>query len=92
KGVRIIITNEDTIQPVEVGYHITETLLKLYPKDFNFKLEKTKNRLRMMDLANGTDKIRQMFEQGASAEQIIASYQTAVAEFKQKRAKYLLYE
>lgn len=92
KGVRIIITDEKTIQPVEVGYHITETLLKMYPGDFNFKLEKTKNRLRMMDLANGTDKIRQMFEQGMSAEQIIASYQAEVAEFKQKRAKYLLYE
>lgn len=92
KGFKIIITDEKTIQPVEVGYHITETLLKMYPDEFNFKLEKTKHRLRMVDLANGTDKIRLMFEQGTPAEKIIASYQTDVAEFKQKRIKYLLYE
>jgi uncharacterized protein YbbC (DUF1343 family) len=91
KGFRIIITDECTIQPVEVGYYIIEILMKMYPNEFNFESEKTRNRIRMFDLANGTDQIRLMFQQGIPAEKIIGTYQADVENFKKKREKYLLY-
>ena len=68
------------------------TLMKMYPDKFNFQLEGAKKRTRMVDLANGTDQIRLMFEKGTPVEQIISSYQADVEEFKKKREKYLLYE
>jgi len=92
QGVRILITNERKIRPVEVDYHIIATLMKMYPEQFNFELEGAKRRTRMFDLANGTDRVRKMFEQGRSAETIIADYQADLKTFKRKRAKYLLYK
>jgi uncharacterized protein YbbC (DUF1343 family) len=92
EGVRIIITDEQTLQPVEVGYHITETLCYMYPEHFNFKLDKTKHRLRMVDLANGTDKIRLMFENKVPVENIINSYQADLDKFIKVREKYLIYK
>ena len=87
EGFRIIITDEAKIKPVEVGYHITETLIKMYPE--NFDLSKT--RVRGVDLANGSDKIRLMFQDGVPVEKIIKSYQRGVKEFLKIRQKYLLY-
>ena len=45
----------------------------------------------MVDLANGTDKIRLMFQEGVPVETIIASYQDDIAEFRRVRENYLLY-
>lgn len=91
EGFRIVITDEKTIQPVTVGYVIIEVLMKMYPDKFNFKAENVKDRIGMFDKSNGTDKIRLMFEEGKTAEEIVKTYQEDVNKFKEKRAKYLLY-
>ena len=82
-----MITDEAKIKPVEVGYHITETLIKMYPQHFDL----SKTRVRGLDLANGSDKIRLKFQEGEPAERIVRSYRSAVKEFLKKRRKYLLY-
>ncbi|MFH0792635.1 MAG: exo-beta-N-acetylmuramidase NamZ domain-containing protein, partial [bacterium] len=87
EGFRIVITDEKKIRPVEVGYHITEVLMKMYPEQFDFK----KSRNRGLDLSNGSDKIRLMFQDGVPVKKIIESYQPGVNEFVKKREKYLLY-
>jgi uncharacterized protein YbbC (DUF1343 family) len=87
EGFRIIITDETIIKPVVVGYHITETLMKMYPEKFNFAT----TRVRGVDLSNGSDKIRLMFQNGVPVEKIIESYQPAVEAFKNIRYKYLIY-
>ncbi len=87
EGFRIIITDEKKIKPVVVGYHITEMLIKMYPEKFDL----SKTRVRGLDLANGSDKIRLMFQDGVPVEKIIESYQPGVKEFLKIRQKYLLY-
>ena len=82
-----MITDEEKIRPVEVGYHITEALIDMYPEHFDL----SKTRVRGLDLANGSDKIRLMFQEGVPADQIIEGYQAEVNEFRKKRQKYLLY-
>lgn len=92
KGFRIVITDEKKIKPVVVGYHIMETLMKMYPDNFNFNLPGAKQRIGAFDRANGTDKIRLMLEKGLPVEEIVASYQPELNEFIKKREKYLLYK
>ena len=91
EGFRIVITDEKTIKPVEVGYHIIEVLMKMYPENFNFKLDKVKNRLSAFDRSNGSDKIRKMMEEGITTSRIVESFQKEQDEFRKKRAHYLLY-
>ena len=90
-GFRIIIRDETVLRPVATGYHIIDVLLKLYPENFNFSLPKVRKRTAVFDNANGTDKIRMMFEKGISAEKIVQSYQAELNEFREKRQRYLLY-
>ncbi|MCD6384651.1 DUF1343 domain-containing protein [Candidatus Sumerlaeota bacterium] len=92
RGFRIIITDEKTIKPVVVGYYIMETLMKMYPNNFNFKLPRVHGRISAFDRSNGTDKIRLMLEKGVPVEEIVASYQPELNEFIKKREKYLLYK
>jgi len=91
EGCQIYVTDHRIFRPVETSYHIMAVLRKLYPDEFNFELEKTKHRLRMFDLANGTDKVRKWLMQGKSAEEIIKWYQPGLDDFRKKREKYLLY-
>ena len=90
-GFRIIIQDETAFRPVATGYHIIDVLLKLYPGNFNFSLPEVRKRIASFDKANGTDKIRLMFEKGIPAEDIIRSYQAELNEFRGKRQRYLLY-
>ncbi len=90
-GFQIIVTDTKDIKPVVVAYNIMEVLMKMYPENFNFELEGVKKRISMFDKANGTDKIRKMLVEGASAKEIVESYQDDLNEFIKKREKYLLY-
>lgn len=90
-GVRIIITNKRTYQPVAIGYYIIETLMTLYPENFNFSLIKTAN-IDMFDKVNGTNIIRKQFQAGIEAKGVVKAYQPALKEFIKKRTQYLLYE
>jgi len=91
EGFRIIITDANSFRPVETGYHIIETLLKLYPEEFNLgKISKYCEG--MFNQANGTDRILRMFKKNASAQEIIESYEKELEIFMKKRKKYLIYE
>jgi len=90
-GFQIIITDVKIIKPVVVGYYIMEVLMKMYPENFNFKLEKAKARISAVDRSNGSDKIRIMLEEGKPVEKIVESYQEGLNQFIEKRKKYLLY-
>ena len=91
-GFKIIITDENPLRPVVVGYHIMDVLLRKYPKQFNFSLPVSKKRLRTFDNANGTDTIRLRLEDGVPVEEIVKDYQPGLEEFLKKRERYLLYQ
>lgn len=86
-GIQIHILDKNTFQPVITQIHILTSLQKLYPEQ---KIFDTK-RINMFDKAFGTDEIRKAVLRGDSAEQIIASWQDQLEEFKKIRAKYLIY-
>jgi uncharacterized protein YbbC (DUF1343 family) len=91
-GVQIIITDYDTYQPVNTGFHILATIQKYWGKHIGWTSNQlTKRGTKNFDLSNGTDTIRKMIQEGKSAEAIIASWQQDLEHFKQLRKKYLLY-
>lgn len=86
-AVRIAVTNVDAVRPLEIGIHalaLMETAAKRRGKTI---LPGT----RMFDLIAGTLRLKQMLSEGRTGAGIIASWQSEVASFEQKRAKYLLY-
>ncbi len=91
QGFKIIVTNKDVFMPVSTGYHIIETLIKLYPEDFKIG-QLSNNIVKMFNQANGTDRVLKMLLNKDSAEMIIKSYEPKLTSFKEKRKKYLLYQ
>ena len=82
-GVNIIITNRDAFESVRTGIEIACALRKLYPNDW--EVDKY-GRL----LVNAG--ILEMLKRGDSADALAAAWQKSVAEFKNRRAPYLLYK
>jgi uncharacterized protein YbbC (DUF1343 family) len=81
-GVQMLISDRDRLAPVDVGLTIALTLQRLYGE--KFALEKMRTLL--TDTAT-MDAIRT----GKSLAQIKAGWTAGLEEFKQRRAKYLLY-
>lgn len=91
KGFKIIITDEKAFRPVAAGYHIIETLIDMYPENFNLETLPKYNES-MFNQSNGTDRILKMLKAKTAAQEIIESYKAGLADFAEKRKKYLLYD
>lgn len=87
-GVSIIVRDGDAVQPLELGIHVLATIVAeakaksispLYAND------------RMFNQIAGTARLRASLDTGADGSRIIASWQREVAEFRQRRARYLLH-
>jgi uncharacterized protein YbbC (DUF1343 family) len=90
-GFRILVSDKKGFRPVSTGYHIIETLIDMYPEEFDTgKLSRYHES--MFNQANGTDRILDMFRGKLPAADIIESCEGEIAAFKEKREKYLLYE
>lgn len=88
QGVHLYISNYRTIRPVTAQVHMMEILQALYPEEELFE--------RLGDgaafhKALGTRSTRQQLLDGWTAEQIIASWQPRLEEFKKIREKHLIY-
>jgi len=90
-GVRIIITDKNHFSPFLTSVAIMETLIKLYPFEFDLTKKDIKDRIAMFDKACGSDIIRKKLMNGETYQDIANWYQAALKDFIQKRAKYLLY-
>lgn len=86
-GVQVHIIDFSKVRPVEVGIHIMEALVKLFPQNNIFE----NTPVASFDKAMGTDQVRLMLKEGISAEEIIKSWKQGLDEFIKKRNKYLLY-
>jgi uncharacterized protein YbbC (DUF1343 family) len=87
-GVLIYITDYSVVRPVEVGIHIIEALIKLFPENNIFTIAK---RTSGFDKAMGTDKVRTSLSSGVKAKEVINSWKEEINEFLKKREKHLLY-
>ncbi len=86
-GVQIHLIDPAQFLPAHTQVHILTALQKLYPQQAIFKTK----RIDMFNKAFGTDQIQVAVERGDTAEQIIASWQPALTQFKANRQKYLIY-
>lgn len=97
-GVNLIITDYDTLEPVEVGIHIIEALHTLYPEQkiltsgADASTTKSRTRLAMFNKVMGGNTIRQGLLAGKSAAEVIEEYKPARDEFADMRRKYYLYK
>ena len=87
-GVQVHIIDRDELKPVDVALHLIATARHDYPDQFEF----LKNGGRyLLDLLAGTDELRLKFMERESPTEIVRSWQTELAEFKEQRRPYLLY-
>jgi uncharacterized protein YbbC (DUF1343 family) len=92
-GVFLHVTDRLAFEPVYTGLALIKTAFDLYPEEFLWKnppYEYVFDR-NPFDVIAGTTKIREMFEQKASWEDLKSFCQTGVEEFLEMREKYLLY-
>jgi uncharacterized protein YbbC (DUF1343 family) len=82
-GVGIRIGDRAAVRAMRLGIQIAVVLEKMYPQDF--QVEKT------ITLLGNSETVRKL-QNGASAAEIVASWQSALTEFDQIRRKYFLYK
>ncbi|MFC4736968.1 exo-beta-N-acetylmuramidase NamZ domain-containing protein [Bacillus daqingensis] len=85
-GVQIHIEDRDAFQPVETGLHIVQTMLELYPNEFEFL------GTNFFDNLIGNSYVRENLLNGVPADEIISKWQDELDDFMDVRADYLLYE
>ena len=88
-GVQIHITDRDTVDLTGIQFHIMEVVRKLYP---DVDLFGVKGRANMFDKVCGTDRVREMLQQGQSAAEIIRFWNSDRDDYLKMRSKYLIYE
>jgi len=87
-GVQLFVTDAPQLAPIEAMIHILCYLRDHYSE---FSWGRNVNGAEGFDKALGTDRIRKMIQSGKSPAVIIRSYQSELASFRQKAAKYYIY-
>ncbi|TDC46208.1 DUF1343 domain-containing protein [Jiangella ureilytica] len=88
-GVQLHVTDPYEFEPVRTGVEMVVAAKRLYPEAFSWRGGGTSDGF--IHLLHGSDRLRIMVDAGASADEIVASWQDELAEFDQRRQQYLLY-
>lgn len=88
KGIRYTITDPRAFSPVEAGIHV---LHAFYHQAKEAGIDDFVRPTGSMDRLAGTYRLRRMLAEGASPEEIIASWSEEVERFREARQPYLLY-
>lgn len=86
-GIRYVVNDPKAVRPVEAGIHV---LHAFYSQATDEQREEFFRVDRMNRLA-GTSRLVDMLEAGASAEEIVASWQEELQAFDESRRNYFLY-
>jgi len=81
-GVNLIVTDRAVFRPVRLGIELAVALRRFYPSEW-----KVDDSLRLLANADTLARIRS----GASPEEVMRSWQAGLDEFKNARAKFLIY-
>ncbi|MCY8882759.1 DUF1343 domain-containing protein [Bacillus spizizenii] len=84
-GVQLYVTDREKFEAVKTGLSLIKTIHDLYPEHFEFLSTGS------FDKLAGNGWIRTKIENGASIEDIIASYEKPLQQFGKTRKKYLIY-
>jgi uncharacterized protein YbbC (DUF1343 family) len=93
-GVQIHVTKRDEFDPVIAGVAMVKTAYDMYRDHFRWKdppYEYVYDR-NPFDVIAGTNELRSAIERGDSLESIEASWKTSLDQFKEVRARYLIYD
>ena len=88
QGVRLVVTDPDRIEPLEIGMHV---LVMIAAEARAKGIAPLFANMKMFHAIAGTRRLPAMLEAGADAAAIIAAWQPDVAAFKARRAPYLIY-
>lgn len=83
-GLSLIVTDRETLRPLQVMTHLLVTLKKHYPAE----LELRENLERLI----GISSFRRSIDELRSPDEILAEWEPGIQAFKKARQKYLLYE
>lgn len=81
-GVRLTVTDRDSLRPVALGVEIAAALRDLYPVDWK--------RTKLIGLLANRDTMDRL-ERGETADAIVRSWEKGLEEFRRRRAPHLLY-
>jgi len=84
-GAKLKIVNRDSFKPYYSGVQILNTLYRLNPDSFQW-------RLRSIRVLSGTDAVRQVISAQGNLDSLFTTWQPAITDFIEIRKKYLLYE
>ncbi|HTW63520.1 MAG TPA: exo-beta-N-acetylmuramidase NamZ domain-containing protein [Bryobacteraceae bacterium] len=82
EGVRFVITNRDTFDSTRLGLEVACALRKLYPGKITWHEDR---------LLIGNHAVLKALEDGADARNIVEEMEGSLAQFKERREKFLLY-
>jgi uncharacterized protein YbbC (DUF1343 family) len=82
QGVQIILLDRQALDSPALGVEIASALFRLYPRDFNLD--------KILPLVGCPD-VLQAIKGGKDPHSIVLNWQDPLTDFRQLRAKYLLY-
>jgi len=92
-GIQIHVVNRKKYNSYLTSLRILQTIIKLYPKDFQWKLPPYEYEFEKMpiDLILGSQQIRKSLEKGEDLDKLEKSWQNKTMEFEETVKKYYLY-
>ncbi len=84
KGVKIIVTDRDLLEPYFSGVLIVNKIYQMYPNEFQWRASH-------FDRLCGTSAIREAITNQSSLEELREGWQAELKSFVQIRNKYLMY-
>jgi uncharacterized protein YbbC (DUF1343 family) len=87
-GVRLLVSDAQRIEPLEVGIYVLAALMAEARASGHGRLVQN---LAMFHALAGSKRLYRLLQAGSDGKAIVAAWQSEVAQFKDRRAKYLLY-
>ena len=92
QGVFVHVIDRARFRPLRTGLHVVSTIRSLWPDTFAWRKTSWEGRPPHFDLLTGNGWVREQIDNGRPVSEIVARWQTSLAEFDQLRRKYVLYE
>ena len=89
-GVQVHVTDRQALQPVRLGLHLLHAIRGLDPAAFAWREGQAGGFF--VDLLLGSDRPRQLLDDGAAVDDITAGWETDVRAFEDRRRPFLLYD
>lgn len=84
-GIEVVVTERDSVKPVETGVAVVYALQKLNASQMSFRADGA------FDKLAGNKNVREMIERGADYREIAATWEGELQAFGESRREYFLY-